>query len=125
MGCVLLLWFIVNASIFVQPADHECPPGPGSIQAPQLPEGKAYRESSHALHIKGGWDSPSRGAVLEGFVDASKWGSWGTMCAVPTPPMDVQTLAPRNALFPATKLVTIPLQTLENLQSLMLLLVFC
>lgn len=88
VGCILLQ-LIVNASIFVQPADHECPPGPGSIQAPQLPEGEACRESPHALYIKGAWDSPSRGAILEGPVDASKWGSWGTVYAVPTPPMDV------------------------------------
>ncbi|KAM7141058.1 break repair meiotic recombinase recruitment factor 1 isoform 1-T1 [Molossus nigricans] len=71
------------------PADHECPPGPGSIQAPQLPEGQACRERPQALYIKGAWDSPSRGAVLEGFVDVSKWGSWGTAYAVPIPPMDV------------------------------------
>lgn len=59
------LWLIVNSSIFMQPADHECPPGPGSIQAPQLQEGEACRESPCALHIKGGWDCPLRGAVLE------------------------------------------------------------
>lgn len=116
-----------QASIFLQPADHECPPGPGSIQTPQLPEGKACRESPHALHIKGGWGSPSRGATLAGFVDASEWGSWGTVCrAYPSHGLCfVQTLAPEVPDVPATELLTIPLQTPESLQSLMLHLVFC
>ncbi|XP_076977739.1 break repair meiotic recombinase recruitment factor 1 isoform X2 [Tamandua tetradactyla] len=29
----------------LQPPDHGCPPGPGSLQAPQIPEGEACRES--------------------------------------------------------------------------------
>lgn len=53
----------------MQPTGHEHPPGPGGLQASQLPEGKAGRESPGTLHIQGGWESPSRGAVLEGFVD--------------------------------------------------------
>ncbi|XP_066888771.1 break repair meiotic recombinase recruitment factor 1 isoform X4 [Kogia breviceps] len=52
-----------------EPADHERPPGPGGLQAPQLlPESKAGREGPCSLHTKGGWESPSRGAVLEGLV---------------------------------------------------------
>lgn len=62
-----------------QPADHERPPRPGGLQAPQLQDRKASRESPGTLRVKGSWEPPAGGAIMEGFVDYFQTTS-GTTC---------------------------------------------
>ncbi|XP_032321371.1 uncharacterized protein C19orf57 homolog isoform X2 [Camelus ferus] len=103
-----------------EPADHERPSGPGGLQAPQLlPESKASKEGPHTVHAKGGWEPPSRGAVLEGFVDCFPTaGGWRCVCTRACRP-------PEGPDVPAKQLETIPQQTPESPQAPMCPLVFC
>lgn len=104
----------------MQPADHEHPPGPGGPQAPRLQEGKgeAGRESSSTLYIKGGWESPSRGAVLEGSVDDFQTTSEAPCVHTCARGLSARVLllcdGPRSAA--AKQLGTVPQQTPESLQ---------